>query len=205
MRKINKGVPIACFVDMVTTNKPKNWDELHANHRAVYQDTRLSVCVDEQDCLCGYTELPINDVTNSHIDHYRKKSIFPHLTFEWSNFVVSVMDNDFGANYKDHNYCKCKDDYDKILNPMEDDCENCFAYTCLGQIEPRKGIEPAMMEKAENTITVFNLRHKALQRRRASILAQIEAYKGQLEKQDIISILSGNGFKSFIEYQLNNI
>lgn len=205
MRKINKGNPIPCFIDMITKDKPGNWDELHTKHKIVYQDTKFSICVDEQDCLCGYTELPINDIINSHIDHYRKRSIFPHLTFEWNNFIVSVMDNDFGANYKDHNYCKCKNDYDCILNPVEDDCQNYFSYTCLGEIKPRKGIDAVMSKKAENTIKAFNLQHEALQRRRASILSHIEAYKGQLEKKDIISILSGNGFKSFIEYQLNNL
>ena len=204
MRKNNKSTTITSFQDRIKKHKTKNWNELHEKHKDVLQDTRFSICVDEQDGLCGYTELPIDDIEDSHIDHYRKKSIFPLLTFDWNNFIVSVRDNNFGANYKDNNYCNCEKDYCQILNPIEDSCESYFEYTNTGEIEPKKGIEQSIQEKARKTIEVFNLNHTSLVSRRKSILCILDSYKNQLSNDQIESILSGNGFKSFIEYKLNN-
>lgn len=205
MRRINKGVPIDCFANMIAKDKPINWNEFHAKHQVVYNDIREYICIIEQDCLCGYTELPINDIQRSHVDHYRKKSLFTDMEFDWNNFVISVIDNNFGANHKDNNYCNCKEDYCQILNPIEDSCECYFEYTNLGEIEPKKGIEQSIQEKARKTIEVFNLNHESLTERRKTILSAIISVKDQLTNDMIQTALANNGFKSFIEYQLSNL
>ena len=38
---------------------------------------------------CAYCESKITHVDYGHIDHYRPKSKFPDLTFEWSNLLLA--------------------------------------------------------------------------------------------------------------------
>jgi uncharacterized protein (TIGR02646 family) len=38
---------------------------------------------------CMYCESPIAVVVTEHIEHYRPKAIYPHLTFEWNNLGLS--------------------------------------------------------------------------------------------------------------------
>ena len=103
MRRINKSGTIESFVRRVKNkkSKPVNWKDFHSKHQNVFNETRSYICEIEQNKLCGYTEMLIDNITNSHIDHYKKKDIFHELEFEWSNFIVALNDDNFGARYKD--------------------------------------------------------------------------------------------------------
>lgn len=190
---------------MLKNSKPQNWSEFHKNQKDVFNDIRDHICINEQNCLCGYTELPIEDITECHIDHYKKKNIFHTLEFDWGNFIVSCNDDNYGARYKDQKHCKCKDDYNNILNPVTDKCEDFFQYDSFGNIYPNRSIDKLLQQKAQNTIDVFNLTHKSLVNCRAAIMLAINSYKDQMTIQDIQSALSNSGFRSFVDYQLANL
>ncbi|MDR1181186.1 MAG: TIGR02646 family protein [Bacteroidales bacterium] len=203
MRKINKNVAPQRFSDMCLKNKPANWDEFHRNHQEIYNDCRETLLINEQDCLCGYTELPIKNSTDTHIDHYRKKSLFPELCFEWNNFIASTNSDDFGARYKDNKYCSLKSDYQTILNPITDDCVTYFEYNSFGYIKPQNGLNETDKEKAEKTIEVFNLNHNSLKSRRQVVIQFIKSHlSGDLPAVEIEKALSSGGFKSVVEQEL---
>ena len=140
MRKINKGDPIPGFNGSTFGKRCNNWVDFHKNHKDEYEESRLQILIEEQNQLCGYTEVYINDLTDCHIDHYRKKGMFPQLTFNWNNLIVATKDSSFGANYKDSKYKIKKYEYQNIFNPIEDNVELFFDYTSWGEITPKTSI-----------------------------------------------------------------
>lgn len=200
MRKINKGAPLAAFVDCIRDDRPANWDEFSRNYRQVSQDSRLHMLCEEQDSLCGYTELPIEDPFSCHIDHFKKKGMYPLLTFDWNNFIVATMDDDFGARFKDSKINQY--DYQEIINPVLVNAEEYFEYPehDIGNIIPKSTLKQGEQELAEKTIYMFNLRHAALRSRRTGLIKIIEDFRnGGLSSDEIKQTLQGKGFKSLVE------
>lgn len=195
MRRINKGTPYKPFTDFVATNHPIDWAALD---QTIRRDSRNCMIQNEQECLCGYTELPI-DLDNSHIDHFKKRSLFPRLTFEWSNLVAAIIDDEFGARYKDNTHSITIAEYNEIFNPVLENPERYFSYTEWGEIVTKEGIPNDEKEKAEKTITVFNLRHRSLKSRRYAIIQMIKSCKEQFTKEELLQLFNGQGFKSVVE------
>ena len=202
MRRLNKGQPLPIFTNCVQNDKPANWDDFSRNFKGVSQETRLHILCEEQNSLCGYTELPISNPYNCHIDHYKKKGIqeFQSLTFDWDNFIVASMDDDFGARYKDLTYSIKAHEYSQIINPVLMNAQHYFYYPDydLGDILPKPGLSDVEKAMAERTIEVFNLGHRTLKNRRESIIRLIESY-GDLPSADIRDCLKDSGFKSLVE------
>lgn len=201
MRKINKQTPILGFNGSKFGNNCSNWDDFHKNHHNVYEQTRLQVLISEQDSIDGYTEIYINELKDCHIDHFKKKSIYPQLTFDWNNLIVATKDSEFGANYKDNQSGINTSTYSMIFNPVTDNVENYFHYNQWGEIEPKQGIAEADEVKAIKTIEVFNLNHKSLVERRKVLIKTINSCIG-INKIDLLSMLATSGFKSLVEQEL---
>lgn len=200
MRKINKSEPIASFQKFVRANPTANWRDFHDLAKEVYLETRDYIVLEEQDCLCGYTELPIEDVTDSHLDHYVKRDFAPNRTFDWNNLIASCNDDDFGAKYKDNTVKIRATDYASIFNPVENDVEEYFYYNEFGEIEAKHDLEPILKDKVEKTVAVFNLKHPSLVERRKIIIQTIRSCSdGLLDNETIRTSLSHLGFKSLVE------
>lgn len=200
MRRLNKGKPLSEFVTYRVRHAPKNWDEFGDGCGTLKQQMTQVMLTDEQDSLCGYTELPIGSRDTCHIDHYKKRSQFPSLIFEWDNFVVATMDDDFGARYKDLVYRIQIHEYSQIINPVLTNAQDYFYYPDydLGNILPKLGLDATKKAMAEKTIEVFNLRHPALKRKRGQVIQLISDY-GDLPSADIRACLVDYGFKSLVE------
>ncbi len=197
MRRLNKGEPLPSFTQCISRNTPASWDDFSQNYQAISQDIRLHILCTEQESVCGYTELPIDDPYRCHIDHFRKRQYFSNLTFDWRNFIVATIDDDFGAKYKDGRNGIKKDEYDNIFNPVDDNVEQYFEYSKLGDILPKLSCTTTEKAKAEKTIEVFNLKHPALKRRREKIIKMLEDF-GDLPPEEIKLYLAEEGFKSLI-------
>jgi len=203
MRKINKLIPLPNFNGSNYNNDCSLWTckncnqiTFHNKYKNIYEDTRLQILVDEQNQLCGYTELYINELEESHIDHYVKREFDQNLTFDWNNLIVATKDNDFGANYKDNTYCIQRNEYNTIYNPVIDDI--IFEYNEWGEIIEEEG-------KIKRTVEIFNLNYKPLADRRKSLIKQIEDYKkGGLSNEEIASTLNTYGFTSVLEQELKD-
>ncbi len=200
MRKIDKTEPIASFQRFVRSNPTANWKDFHDTAKDVYLGVREHILVNEQDCLCGYTELPIEETTDSHLDHFVKRDFAPNRTFDWRNIVASCNNEDFAAKYKDNTSKIKATDYATIFNPVEDDVEQYFYYNEFGEIEAKHDLEPVLKTKVEKTVAVFNLKHASLVERRKMIIQTIRyCSDGMLDMETIRNSLSHCGFRSLVE------
>lgn len=198
MRQINKSTALKSFTDFCVKHKPSKWDELHQKGKEVYLESRKHILNEEQKKQCGYTEIFLENILESHIDHFRKRDLFPKLIFEWDNLIVAAKDSSFGACYKDNVSGIQIKDYQGILNPVTDKAEDYFYYNEFGHIEPKKTLNPIQRSKAEKTIEVFNLKDESLRQRREDIIRNI-SFCEQLPKEDLMEIFSESGFKSVVE------
>jgi uncharacterized protein (TIGR02646 family) len=203
MRKINKRDPLPAFLTFKEKDPSANWDTFHKKAQDIYNATREVILMEEQNCLCGYTEIPIEEITDAHLDHFLKKSLSPKDTFNWNNLIAATLDDDFGANHKDTKYKIKKNEYGGIFNPVKDNVEHYFDYNFRGEIIPRANIGTLLEAKVKKTIEVFNLNHETLKKRRALIITQIQNCKG-LSEEAIRGALSYSGFVSVVNQYTKN-
>ncbi len=209
MRKINK---LSCpqeFSEYIRKENPKIWDDFSRSkqHGSVY-GVCMGQLLHEQNGLSGYTEKPISDSTKGlHIDHFRRRGIFrtPQNCFDWNNLIADEHNPNYGADYKDKNISQ-KDEYNKLIDPVTEDPHKYFTYQTNGNIVAKADLEKKDKEKAEFTITKFNLQHPALVEMRGTLIKYVNEYKDTgLSDNDIFECLQNHGFTSVVEYVLNNI
>jgi len=202
MRRINKGVPFDDFVKYLDKHKPSRWEELNGELR---YNMRLHILLYEQDCLCGYSEIPLDEEnTSSHIDHFVKRDYDHSKIFDWDNLVVSAIDEDYGGKYKDNTYKIKQNEYAQIFNPTKDDMGQYIEYLRDGRIAPRYGIQDAINDKILKTIEVFNLNCRSLKNRRKQLLIELDSCSG-LPKEELKHTFEQNGFISLINWFIGTL
>lgn len=202
MRRINKGVPFDDFVKYLNKHKPSKWEELNGELR---YNMRLHILLYEQDCLCGYSEIPLDaENTSSHIDHFVKRDYDHSKIFDWDNLVVSAIDEDYGGKYKDNTYKIKQNEYAQIFNPTKDDMGQYIEYLRDGRIAPRDGIQDAINDKILKTIEVFNLNCRSLKNRRKQLLIELDSCSG-LPKEELKHTFEKNGFISLINWFIGTL
>ena len=202
MRRINKGDPFDDFVKYLDKHKPSKWEELNGELR---YNMRLHILLYEQDCLCGYSEIPLDaENTSSHIDHFVKRDYDHSKIFDWDNLVVSAIDEDYGGKYKDNTYKIKQNEYAQIFNPTKDDMGQYIEYLRDGRIAPRDGIQNAINDKILKTIEVFNLNCRSLKNRRKQLLIELDSCSG-LPKEELKHTFEKNGFISLINWFIGTL
>lgn len=202
MRKINKGEPLAEFSKFLLRYTPSRWEELNGELR---YNIRLHILLYEQDCLCGYSEIPLDEEnTSSHIDHFVKRDYDHTKIFDWDNLVVSSIDEDYGGKYKDNTYKIKQNEYVQIFNPTKDDMGQYIEYLRDGRIAPRDGIQDAINDKILKTIEVFNLNCRSLKNRRKQLLIELDSCSG-LPKEELKHTFEKNGFISLINWFIGTL
>jgi uncharacterized protein (TIGR02646 family) len=202
MRKINKGEPLAEFSKFLLRYTPSRWEELNGELR---YNIRLHILLYEQDCLCGYSEIPLDEEnTSSHIDHFVKCDYDHSKIFDWDNLVVSAIDEDYGGKYKDNTYKIKQNEYAQIFNPTKDDMGQYIEYLRDGRIAPRDGIQDAINDKILKTIEVFNLNCRSLKNRRKQLLIELDSCSG-LPKEELKHTFEKNGFISLINWFIGTL
>lgn len=202
MRKIDKGEPLAEFSKFLLRYTPSRWEELNGELR---YNIRLHILLYEQDCLCGYSEIPLDEEnTSSHIDHFVKRDYDHSKIFDWDNLVVSAIDEDYGGKYKDNTYKIKQNEYAQIFNPTKDDMGQYIEYLRDGRIAPRDGIQDAINDKILKTIEVFNLNCRSLKNRRKQLLIELDSCSG-LPKEELKHTFEKNGFISLINWFIGTL
>lgn len=114
---------------------------------------------------CAFCECIPSEGGNLEIEHYNPKSLYPHLTFEWFNFLPSCR--------------KCngsKSDHDTgvepIINPYDIDPKDLFYFDDIEM----KAAKSSLMFVAEKTIEVCDLNTVRLWRPRANILISLRIF-----------------------------
>lgn len=174
------------------------WDEFDTpQYKMMYIQCREQA-YDEQSGECAYTGMPLNKSAVVHLDHFRKKSIYPLLTFDWSNLFAAVKDNHYGSDYKDNqiNGTNAAHYYQLLINPAIESPEAYFWYSNDGKVHPKAGLTPTDFEKANTTIRLFNLNQSTLINRRRDLWQILQSYQ-DLSTEVIASALKNYGF-SFV-------
>ena len=202
MKKINRNTPPQEYVNLISgSSRPQNWDEFVKSYSDIYHALRNQLLSEQQD-TSGYTERHLAQNGNIHIDHFRRKGIFgDEVTFDHNNFVVDERDcPSYGAGYKDTRVKR--EDYDWLINPMEEDPQDFFTYMADGTMIPRRDIAPDQQDRAQKTIDMFNLNHEYLRHTRQGLIKMLEAYKlGQMTKADAEEDFArGIGFLSLVDF-----
>ena len=201
MRRIVKSTAPGCLA--AAKDKGWNWDDFFHNDHDGH-----TLCTEQagadQGGVCGYTELPLwGKGVTKHLDHYRKKAIYPKLTFDWNNLVCAAKDNRFGADHKDKliDGRSAETTYAGILNPVEDEAQDYFYYDTDGKMIAYGSLDEEKSRMADETIRVFNLNETELVSRRRSLIAQLRAC-ADLEEEDIRASFAAMGFPSVLEQEL---
>lgn len=197
MRRIDKGAPMPEFTQFVHTQHPVCWEDA-AGVRSIWREYMLS---HEQDNLSGYTELYIACPNQTHIDHFKKRSLFGNLVFCWENFVVDSQDDGYGARYKDSHIHSIEDNQ-RLIDPVKEDASRYFQYEITGKMVPANGLSDDDAKRAQFTIDMFNLNEGSLKERRRIILnIDLQSYDG-LSDEEVMQCLQKLGFPSVVEQWL---
>jgi uncharacterized protein (TIGR02646 family) len=144
-------------------NRKKNWGDF-AQDQAGYISLKEQL-IDEQDGLCCYCEVGIKADQSSNIEHLKPRSKFPKSEFKYANLLASCVHGD-SCNAKKQGWYS-----DKMVTPLQSNCQKRFTYTQNGQIIPVKESD----SHAQNTIDELGLNCPRLRDRRKSIIKALEA------------------------------
>ncbi len=150
MRLLNRAsatIPtcLGCYVHGRDT-----WDDVSSEHK---REIRASL-EQMQGRRCAYCEGPL-DSLGQHIEHFRRKQHFVHLTFDWANLYWSCDQYDSCGHYKDHG-AGAYNPAD-LIDPCVDDPSSFFRFRSDGTIQIRPGLSPRDEFRARETLRVFNL------------------------------------------------
>lgn len=175
MKQLTKGGTPEFLTKYILRNSPRHWDEISP----IRQELREHILKEQGNC-CAYTEIRINESTNSHIDHYRTRNLFPQLTFDYHNMLVSCNSEEYGAKHKDKQI-KAIEDYDDLINPVKEVPSDFIEFAYTGEVLSVEG-----SVKGEKTISFFNLNAKALVERRKTMATCMLQMKDYLTEEEIV-------------------
>ena len=149
------------------THPPQTWkDVTPASKAEIHIQLELM-----QGRRCAYCEGPL-DSLGHHIEHFRRKRLYPALTFSWSNLYWSCDQNDSCGHYKDNGAGAYN--VADLIDPCVDDPDHFFRFRSDGTIVLRPGLSAAEQHRANETLRVFNLNplHGRLRYMRQAALAR---------------------------------
>ncbi|MGF1763795.1 retron system putative HNH endonuclease [Aliivibrio kagoshimensis] len=190
-KEVAKGIP------QNATEAKSRWGRFPSNKKKQAKRKLLT----QQYKLCGYTEFNIDEFSSlassknggCHIEHIKPKSLFPQLTFEYENLIISVLDSDDLKRFKEEFFVnnapeaddshklyfgghKKENNFDEVLfiSPTETDCQRYFVHIeHSGEIKPANGLEEDEVKRAEYTIKLLNLNHPYLKNQRYKRMKEV--------------------------------
>ena len=190
MRQITKDEPSYFTTAKSKVKLPKvkgAWEDEHISK--IRAQLRSDMLLEEQNLLCAYCEKEIDDnAKNSNIDHFKTRNLFPELTLEYSNLLVSCNTDDRCSNFKDK-HIKNREEYEHIVNPAFANPNDFFDYLPTGEIIAKN-------EKGQFTIDIFNLKDESLTQCRLQIVKSLQ-HLDDLSLDEIYEVFPD--YHSFIE------
>ena len=148
MHKLNRPNAPACLNNY--QHGTNNWSDLtHADRNEIWHQLDAM-----QVRRCAYCEDALQD-TSRHIEHFEQRSRSPQLTFAWCNLFGSCNRENSCGKYKDNQQYNPSD----IIKPDADDPDDYLRFLSDGRIVPRDSLSPEALNKAKETLRVFNLDH----------------------------------------------
>nr|WP_314265798.1 retron Ec78 anti-phage system effector HNH endonuclease PtuB [uncultured Moellerella sp.] len=181
MRKLDRSNPPECLKhlniarnDWKLVNKAAVWDALD----------------EMQNGFCAYCECSLE---RKHIEHFRTRDDFAHLTFDWTNLFGSCGDSSKIGGwlrcgiYKDNGAGRY--DPNNLIKPDVENPSLYLHFLTTGSVRPCVVLTATEQLKATETIRVFNLNGDSalLGRRRQAINAELHEIEVFYGMQDIFS------------------
>jgi uncharacterized protein (TIGR02646 family) len=150
MRQLNRAdvMEPACLANY--DHSHHKWDNVTCGDKAQIRQQLEQM----QGRRCSYCEGSL-DALGNHIEHFRRRGHFPHLTFSWGNLYWSCDQKDSCGHYKDHGAGTY--DVDDLIDPCVDNPDTFFRFRTDGTINVRPDLQASDTHKAEETLRVFNL------------------------------------------------
>jgi uncharacterized protein (TIGR02646 family) len=190
MRQVSKEEPSYFTTAKSKVKLPKTkgaWEDEPIHE--IRPQLRSDILLEEQMLLCAYCEKEIDESPqSSNIDHFKTRNLFPELTLEYSNLLVSCKTEGRCSDFKD-THVKSKEEYENIVNPAFENPNDFFSYLPTGEIIAKN-------EKGQYTIDIFNLQDKSLIQCRRQIVKSLK-YLDNLSLDEIYDIFSD--YHSFIK------
>ena len=133
--------------------------------------------------LCPYCEIKLDTELGSHIEPIQPFTTNPHLTFEYTNLILSCFNSDAlhthatrarsCGHYKDNARIHgVPFDITQFIGPTESNCESYFHYELNGEINinPLYSQDLAILAKVLYTIDRLNLNCNRLVRQREEVI-----------------------------------
>ena len=209
MRQIKRdNADVGKFNSWAKKKKLRNWQEFSApsaSYIDAYKATREYIGNVEQSQLSAYTEKPLG--VKTHIDHFRKRDLYPKLTFDYANFLVDDLNDNYGACYKDNNFSVTIATFDgkeRIFNPASENLADVVGFMLDGTMIPKIDLTKNIKKRVSETIRVFNLNHKSLKDTRRDIINLVISYRqAGFTPDEIKEYLDDYGFPTTINWALN--
>lgn len=153
-------------------NKTPNWKSFS---QPVKNDVYYSL-LKEQGYICCYCGRPISR-KECHIEHFKPKSVYKELTFEYTNLIASCQGED-EERPRVPVHCGHKKqawyDEELMVSPLNPKCADFFRYSGFGEILPVD--DPDKQLAAKTTITKLALDINKLRKlRRVAIDTAMQA------------------------------
>jgi len=204
MIHVDRAGRLSEFDEFAKKNETAEWEGFSkptSETHELYLKCRKEL-LDQQGGLSAYTERSLRN-KKLHIDHFRKRDLFPTLKFEWNNLIVDERDKlDYGAGYKDKVVTDAAD-YERLIDPVAEDPYDFLTYQMNGAIVPKCGLKESDRAKAEFTIRAFNLNAPSLQKQRSDMLADVTRCLS-LSDADIRWAFASQGFVTLVDFALEN-
>lgn len=97
----------------------------------------------EQGYICCYCSRPISR-KNCHIEHFKPKSVYRNLTFEYTNLIASCQGEDENKPRVPVHCGHTKRawfDEELMVSPLDPNCEDFFKYSGFGEILPTDDLD----------------------------------------------------------------
>ncbi|MDE5795420.1 MAG: TIGR02646 family protein [Muribaculaceae bacterium] len=209
MRQIKRdSADVGKFNSWAKKKKLRRWQEFSApsaTYINAYKATRKYIGETEQSHLSAYTEKPLGAKT--HIDHFRKRDLYPKLTFDYANFLADELNDNYGACYKDKDASVTKatfDGTDRIFNPASENMADVIGFMLNGTMIPKQDLKGDIKKRVTETIRVFNLNHKSLKDTRKYIINLVTSYrKDGFTPDEIKKYMEEYGFPTIVNWALN--
>lgn len=149
--------------------------------------------------ICGYCE---EEDTPGTLDHFKPKSVFPDLVYEWSNWVFACKtcnqrkaDKWPAGGYI--NPCAC---------PPPERPENFFYFDLYtGEILPKQGLSPELRSRAWQTINDIGLNKYPHPRRRLEQIGVVRSHILDFANTQRLDVLDGIGRMAGRNYELSSV
>ncbi|WP_122251955.1 retron system putative HNH endonuclease [Pseudomonas kitaguniensis] len=150
MKRVIKGTEPVSFTEWKALEN-EQWTPTYRDLKHPQKKQLHTSLLNEQGYACCYCGDKIT-LDSSHIEHFRPQKHFRHLGLEYINLHASCQGETetpkpaHCGHSKKSDFCE-----DTHISPLEDDCENRFKFTLLGEI---KGNDDSPAESMINLLAL---------------------------------------------------